>query len=278
MPIDIEDFHEDIIGKAMRGLRISNQELAEQSGVSPNWIVKLLDGEFDEAALRAVAPVLELDPDALVVSGRKAWRPEPVELDGLEIFNTPWHDMRVNAFLVWDPASGQASAFDSGADASGMIAVARERGLDIGSIHLTHTHGDHVADLDALRTVAGGVPVFVSEREPLDDATLIGPGHEAAIGALSLETRHTWGHSKGGMTYVIRGLARPVAIVGDALFAGSMGGGVVSYADALETNRREIFTLPDDTVICPGHGPMSSVGEEKQHNPFYPEFKTTREP
>ena len=78
----------------------------------------------------------------------------------------------------------------------------------------------------------------------------------------------------GGLTYVITGLARPVAIVGDALFAGSMGGGVVSYADALETNRREIFTLPDDTVICPGHGPMTSVAEEKHHNPFYPEFKT----
>ena len=72
---------------------------------------------------------------------------------------------------------------------------------------------------------------------------------------------------------MINGLERPIAIVGDALFAGSMGGGMVSYIDALKTNRQYIFTLPDHTVICPGHGPMSSIGEEKKNNPFYPEFK-----
>ena len=52
-----------------------------------------------------------------------------------------------------------------------------------------------------------------------------------------------------------------------------MGGGVVSYRDALETNRREIFSLPDETVVCPGHGPITTVGEEKAHNPFFPEYK-----
>ena len=72
-----------------------------------------------------------------------------------------------------------------------------------------------------------------------------------------------WGH----------GLGQPVAIVGDALFAQSMGGGMISYQDALATNRAEIFTLSDETVVCPGHGPMTTVGEEKAHNPFFPEFK-----
>ena len=52
-----------------------------------------------------------------------------------------------------------------------------------------------------------------------------------------------------------------------------MGGGMISYQDALATNRSEIFTLPDNTVVCPGHGPMTSVGEEKAHNPFFPDFK-----
>jgi glyoxylase-like metal-dependent hydrolase (beta-lactamase superfamily II) len=69
---------------------------------------------------------------------------------------------------------------------------------------------------------------------------------------------------------VIDGLARPVAIVGDAIFAGSMGGGGVDYGAALKTNRAEILTLPDDTVICPGHGPLTSVGGQKIHNPFFP--------
>jgi len=58
-------------------------------------------------------------------------------------------------------------------------------------------------------------------------------------------------------------------VVGDALFAGSMGGGNISYTDALATNRAEILTLPEETVICPGHGPMTTVGEEKRHNPFF---------
>jgi glyoxylase-like metal-dependent hydrolase (beta-lactamase superfamily II) len=64
----------------------------------------------------------------------------------------------------------------------------------------------------------------------------------------------------------------PVAIVGDAIFAGSMGGGMVSYEDALRTNRDKIMTLPDKTILCPGHGPITSVGEEKKYNPFFPEF------
>jgi glyoxylase-like metal-dependent hydrolase (beta-lactamase superfamily II) len=57
------------------------------------------------------------------------------------------------------------------------------------------------------------------------------------------------------------------------MFAGSMGGGMISWADALRTNREKIFTLPDETLLCPGHGPLTTVGEEKRHNPFYPEFK-----
>src|SRR5437868_15503160 len=71
------------------------------------------------------------------------------------------------------------------------------------------------------------------------------------------------------MTFVATGLARPVAIVGDSLFAGSMGGGTVSYKDAVQNNLEKILTLPDETIICPGHGPMTSVGEEKKHNPFF---------
>jgi glyoxylase-like metal-dependent hydrolase (beta-lactamase superfamily II) len=54
------------------------------------------------------------------------------------------------------------------------------------------------------------------------------------------------------------------------MFASSMGGGGVSYADALRNNREQILTLPDDTILCPGHGPLTTVGEEKQHNSFFP--------
>ena len=60
-----------------------------------------------------------------------------------------------------------------------------------------------------------------------------------------------------------------IAIVGDSLFAASMGGGNVSYRDALQNNLEKILTLPEETIICPGHGPITTVGEEKQHNPFF---------
>ena len=88
-------------------------------------------------------------------------------------------------------------------------------------------------------------------------------------GGLRIEPRSTWGHSKGGITFVVTGLARPVAIVGDAIFAGSMGGGGISYPAALQTNRDEILTLPPETILCPGHGPMTTVAEEREHNPFF---------
>ena len=88
-------------------------------------------------------------------------------------------------------------------------------------------------------------------------------------GRLSLQALHTHGHSVGGVTYIIEGLEQPVAIVGDALFAGSMGGGMVSYQDALRTNREKIMTLHGNTIICPGHGPNTTVKEEKAHNPFF---------
>jgi glyoxylase-like metal-dependent hydrolase (beta-lactamase superfamily II) len=62
-------------------------------------------------------------------------------------------------------------------------------------------------------------------------------------------------------------------VVGDALFAASMGGGMISYADALRTNKEQLFTLPKETLICPGHGPLTSIGWELGHNPFFADAK-----
>jgi glyoxylase-like metal-dependent hydrolase (beta-lactamase superfamily II) len=94
-------------------------------------------------------------------------------------------------------------------------------------------------------------------------------GKEFRIGSLTVATRLTKGHAPGGITYVIGGLERPVAIVGDALFAGSMGRANTSYADCLRTNREEILSLPPQTILCPGHGPLTTVALERKHNPFF---------
>ena len=71
------------------------------------------------------------------------------------------------------------------------------------------------------------------------------------------------------MTFFIRGLDQPVAIVGDSLFAGSMGSGNVSYEDAIRNNLEKIMVLPNDTILCPGHGPLTTVMDEKRHNAFF---------
>lgn len=268
MTIPLEDNFADILGKAQRGLGISDRQLEEKSGTSAESIRQLQEGKFDRPALDRVAPILQLDPRALAEMAEGKFRPNEIKLDGLAQFNTAYHDMQVNAYLVWDPASKRAVAFDSGADSSSMLEHAQKLGLTIELILLTHAHPDHVADLARL-TKKTKAPVYLSSRERTPGAQAIEEGKKFSVGQLEIEARLTWGHSPGGMTFVVRGLERPVAIVGDSLFAGSMGGGNVSYPEAVRNNLEKILTLPDNTILCPGHGPLTAVGEEKRHNPFF---------
>jgi len=267
--IELEDNVGDVIGKAQRGLGISDSQLAEKSGLKPEQLRQIRDGNYDESAIRAIAPVLNLDAGALVDLAQGKWKPDTLEnFEGLAQFNTSYGGMLVNAYLVWDPATRAAAAFDTGADCSEMVRFAKREKLNLKLILLTHAHSDHVADLPRLREETGG-QVFAPARESVPGAEPIDEGRRFRLGKLEIDTRLTWGHSSGGLTYVVTGLGHPIAIVGDSLFAGSMGGGNVSYQDALRNNLEKILTLPDETIICPGHGPMTTVGEEKIHNPFF---------
>lgn len=269
MSIPLEDNVSDIIGKAQRGLGISDSQLAEASGVSAERIRKVREGDFDDDAVERAAPILKLDAVALRKLATGKWSPEAIgEIKGLAQFNTTYHDMTVNAYLIWDVVTREAAAFDTGADCGEMLQRIQTENLSVKLILLTHAHPDHVADLRRLRK-ATGAPVYISELEEEEGAKEIVEGKRFGIGSLEIEARLTSGHSPGGMTYVVSGLSRPVAIVGDSLFAGSMGGGNVSYQDALRNNREKILTLPDETVICPGHGPLSTVAKEKRDNPFF---------
>ena len=269
--IPLEDNVGDIIGKAQRGLGISDSKLAEKAGVSSETIRKLREGEVDAAALLNVAPILGLNGQALCELAKGKWHPEKIEEhDGLAQFNTDYQGMAVNAYLVWDPSSRAAVAFDTGGDSSEMVRFANRHKLNVQLILLTHAHPDHVADLPRLREETGA-DVFTPAREPVPGAEPIEGGKDFRLGALEIESRLTWGHSPGGMTYVVTGLTHPIAIVGDSLFAGSMGGGNVSYQEALRKNLEKILTLPDETIVCPGHGPMTTVAEEKVHNAFFAE-------
>jgi hydroxyacylglutathione hydrolase len=267
--IELEDNFGDVVGKAQRGLGISDSELAKRSGANLDGIRKVREGQFDEAALRAIAPALDLDANALVDLAQGKYKPAPLEnFDGLAQFTTSYNGMLVNAYLVWDPGTKHAAAFDTGAESDSMLKLATKGNLSIKMILLTHAHPDHVADLPRLREETGA-QVFAPAREPVPGAENIDEGKHFHLGKLDIEARLTWGHSPGGITFVVNGLARPIAIVGDSMFAGSMGGGTVSYKDAVQNNLEKILTLPDETIICPGHGPMTTVGEEKRHNPFF---------
>lgn len=232
-------------------------------------IASLKKGVVDEVALRKVARSLDLGPSALLALAQSRYIPSTVDdFDGFGVFHSEFDDMTVNSFVVCDSSNNEAALFDTGADGQPMLDFAAKKGLHIKQIFLTHIHADHIFDLDRL-VEKTGAHAWVCEKEPLTGAESFCVGRTFHMGGLIVETRLTSGHATGGETYFIRGLAKPVAVVGDSMFAGSMGGGGVSYADALRNNIEQVLTLPDATIICPAHGPLTSVGEQKHANPFF---------
>lgn len=269
--IPLEDHYNDVLSKALQGLKLKAEDVAARASLEAEGLKRLLDGDFDEDAVRRLAPLLDLGAPQLVALGRDAYSPDVTPPEGLLGFNTPYADFFVNAYLIWDDATREAVIFDTGSDAEPLIRAAEERGLKVTLLLVTHTHHDHIMCLGDLRRRTGA-PAYVSPREPIPEAQSLEEGQTFKVGKLTIKPLSTWGHSVGGTSYLVEGLAVPVVVVGDALFAASMGRGNISYPDALANNRRELFSLPDETVIAPGHGPLTTVGLEKQNNPFYPEF------
>jgi hydroxyacylglutathione hydrolase len=270
MFIPLEDTAADVLSKAARGRGLSPAQLAAQTGLPEDLVKATLEKVTDSEPAAKLAPVLSLGAKQLVALAEGRYQAAPVpEVDGLLAYNTPFDDMTVNSFLVWDPETGDAAAFDTGTDCSDLLDALRDRNLHLRTIFLTHSHGDHILELDRLREKTKA-PAWIGSREPVDGAAPFEAGRSFQIGNLLVQTLLTWGHSPGGITYVVKGLARPLAMVGDALFAGSMGGGNISYADALATTGGQILSLPEETIVCPGHGPLTTVGEQRLANPFFP--------
>ncbi len=270
--ISLEDSYIDMMNKAMRGLGLNTEALAAAAGLTPAEVTEFREGAFSAAVARVIAPILHLHPAAYVAAGEEAWQPVPVFVPGVRQYRNE-AGMAPNFYLIHHAASRTAIVFDTGDEAGEMLPEIAALGYELTAICITHSHRDHIAALGSIQHRHLQARVFCGALEPVPGATGVQAGQVLQIGGLRVECRLTTGHSVGGITYVVHGLGRPVAVVGDALFAGSMGGGQVSWADALRTNRAEIFTLPPETVLCPGHGPMTTVAEEMQHNPFYPEFK-----
>ena len=265
---NLEDNFADIAGKAMHGKKLAAADLASAAGLRPAAVERVLRGQFDESALRAIAPVLGLQPDALVRIGRGTYRPVVDCPPNLAQVTTPCGGMEVNAYLLWDREEKTAAIFDTGAQADPLLDLIKLEQLDVAAIFLTHSHADHTAALEDLQK-ALGVEAWSSQHEHVPGTRSFRPGDVFNAGRNFIRSRHTPGHSPGGATYVIEGPVLRAAIVGDALFAGSIGGVRGDYAATLDNIRREILSLHDDTILCPGHGPLTTVAQEKANNPFF---------
>jgi hydroxyacylglutathione hydrolase len=269
--IPLEDNFTDIINKAQRGLKISDEELARRAEVSLSDLAEVKQGRLLIAVLRRLARHLRLGPDALEDLASGNWYPaQPNFPTGFAAFNTAFEEMTVNSYLVWDARTRLAAAFDTGADCTAMLDTVHSENLKLRYVFLTHTHEDHVADLARL-TQATDTEVWVHALEPSPPAKAktFDENVHFHVGPLSIKTLLTSGHSPGMTTYYITGLSWPLAIVGDAVFAGSMGGSLTAFDEQLRNNKEKILTLPRDTVLACGHGPLSTVGQEKQHNPYF---------
>lgn len=270
--IPLEDNYDDVLKKAQHGLGLADDELARRAEVSVADLEKVKAGTFDEAVVRRVASHLRLNRDAMVQLALKRWYPTvPVFPTGFAAFNTPFRDGSVNSYVIWDARSHHAAAFDTGTDGQDILDLVRSERLQLRSIFLTHNHPDHIAALDEL-VAATGAEVWSSEREPvgLPRARTFAENAFFHVGPLSIKTLLTTGHSPGGTTYFVTGLSYPLAIVGDALFASSMGGtDPTVYAEAREHVFRKVLALPADTVLACGHGPLTTVAQERRNNPFF---------
>ncbi|MCS7091020.1 MAG: MBL fold metallo-hydrolase [Verrucomicrobiota bacterium] len=269
----LEDHLGDIVRKAraMSGVRV--EDAARVAGLSEaEFEVFEETGEMPRGVnWRALALRVGLNADKLqsLVNG---WRPQVPLLSRwqmLRCFTTEEAGNRVNAYLIWDLATLEAALFDTGWDASEVLEVVREHGLQLRYLFVTHAHADHVTAMGMLQGALGELEVRAHPMPAPRDL----PGEEGLpVGRLRIWFRPTPGHAPDGVTYVVRGWpgdAPPVAIVGDAIFAGSIGRGNQSWELAQQAVRDQILSLPPDTLLCPGHGPMTTVAEEQAHNPFF---------
>ena len=117
----LEDFHEDILGKAMRGLGIGKNEMSHRLGVEKSEIEAVLNGRMDEALIKFMAVELQLDSQKLIRSAKKLWHPAPLEVLGLKHISTDYGDMVVNAYVLWDENTKNAWIFDTGTDAEPIM-------------------------------------------------------------------------------------------------------------------------------------------------------------
>jgi glyoxylase-like metal-dependent hydrolase (beta-lactamase superfamily II) len=273
--MNLEDHVGDIIRKARGMSKVSPEATAQAAGVSTAQLAAIEDSGkvTDTINFMELAELIGLDGRKLQAVAQ-GWSPAEKDLSNwceLRWFTTSDGNMAVNSYLVWDEVSREAAVFDTGWDAAAAFEVIAKNQLQLRHIFITHTHEDHIAALGKVREQFPKARVHSSARNaPVDQRNRA--NDFIHLGSLRITNRDTPGHAEDGTTYVIGTWpddAPHVAIVGDAIFAGSIGRGNQSWDLAKQKVREQIFSLPEATLICPGHGPLTTVGEEKAHNPFF---------
>jgi hydroxyacylglutathione hydrolase len=205
----------------------------------------------------------------------------------LHVESTADGQFATNSYLVEDEATGDAVVIDANLEPELMVDLVRRRGCRVRAILLTHTDIDHIAGLGRLRQEFGDVPIAVHDAErqvvargeplrrefprppmpPFDHLEALVPGVPYRAGSLEFEVLHTPGHSPGGVTLK----AGNLLFTGDALFAGSIGRSDFSNSDGqalLEGIKSQLMVQPDECLVLSGHGPASTIGQERRYNPF----------
>lgn len=258
----LEDDFTYVLHKALGGHELTPAQAASRAGLPETAVLDFLDGTFSPETARELAPVLGLNAEAF--ARHAAYLPEPLDLPEIERLDLPFGGERVNAWLV---RSGDVIVlFDAGYKTSDLTkALDALCGRLPDRVFITHAHRDHV----------GAVTHFLQAGVPVHSADLPGtipmkPGEMVICGPLSIRACDLSGHAAPSLGFDVDGLAEPVLVTGDALFAGSMGGcgSAASYRHALGRLRDVLGELPDATVLLPGHGPATTLGEERAANPF----------
>ncbi len=193
-----------------------------------------------------------------------------------------------NCYIVGDEATGTGALFDPGDEATRIALAVEQTNLEIAQIVITHAHIDHVGAVTALVDEYACPVVMHREAEPMlrqlpNQALMMGvrfgkvpnvdgyveDGEVIRVGGLSFNALYTPGHAPGHLAFY--SADEGLVISGDALFAGSVGrvdlpGG--SMEVLMRSINERLLTLPDETVVLSGHGPETTIGEERAHNPF----------
>jgi glyoxylase-like metal-dependent hydrolase (beta-lactamase superfamily II) len=273
--MNLEDHLGDIIRKARAMSNVSTPAAANAAGLTEAELSALEESGTTNKKpnYQALAALIGLAGSKLesIASG---WLPSEKDLGTwreFRTFTTAGGGITVNAYLIWDEVSREAAMFDTGWDPQPALAVIAENQLQLRHLFITHSHEDHIAGVATVQKLFPKVKLHSgSKTAPVTQRNR--PNDFIHLGSLRITNRDTPGHAEDGLTYIVGTWpedAPHVAIVGDAIFSGSIGRGNQSWDLAKQKVREQIFTLPPDTLICPGHGPLTTVGEEKAHNPFF---------